>query len=96
MFRLHYFKSYSEKTWSNFSPLGEVLLSDSVHFPQVIRQYPFRGKGIYRLYGKVLEEFDCITIEVKSMHYLPVIKDPRYIDHNKKGTLFNKNTFKKL
>ena len=74
----------------------EGCFIDSVHFPQVIRQYPFRGKGIYRLYGKVLEEFDCITIEVKSMHYLPIIKDPRYIDHNKKGTPFNKNTFKKL
>ena len=51
---------------------------DTVHFPPVATKYPFRGKGIYAIIGKVLEEFDCINIEVSSMHRLAIIEDPRY------------------
>lgn len=46
---------------------------DTVHFPPSLRQYPFRGKGVYEIIGKVVEEFDFISIEVNSMlkiHYL--------------------------
>ena len=56
---------------------------DTVHFPPVAAKYPFRGKGVYKITGKVLEEFDCINIEVISMHRLAVIEDPRYSDANK-------------
>ena len=51
---------------------------DTVHFPPAAIKYPFRGKGIYAIIGKVLEEFDCINIEVSSMHRLAIIEDPRY------------------
>ena len=51
---------------------------DSVHFPPVAAAYPFRGKGIYALTGKVSEEFDCYTIEVSVLEKLPIVPDPRY------------------
>lgn len=53
---------------------------DTVHFPQVAYKYPFRGRSVYRIFGKVIEEFDCINIEVKTMERLPMIEDPRYSD----------------
>ncbi|MEM0939819.1 MAG: DNA polymerase III subunit alpha [Bacteroidota bacterium] len=40
---------------------------DTVHFPPVAAKYPFRGKGIYRLIGKVVEEFDFYSLEVMQM-----------------------------
>lgn len=54
---------------------------DTVHFPPVAAKYPFRGKGIYIITGKVLEEFDCINIEVISMYRLAIVEDPRYADN---------------
>ena len=56
---------------------------DTVHFPPVATKFPFRGKGAYKITGKVLEEFDCINIEVISMFKLAVIEDPRYSDNTK-------------
>ncbi len=53
---------------------------DTVHFPPVAQKYRFRGKGIYRITGKVMEEFDCITLEVSSMELLPIVEDPRYAE----------------
>lgn len=40
---------------------------DTVHFPPSVAQYPFRGKGLYRLIGKVVEEFDFFSLEVNRM-----------------------------
>ncbi|MEL6811891.1 MAG: DNA polymerase III subunit alpha, partial [Bacteroidota bacterium] len=53
---------------------------DTVHFPPVASKYRFRGKGVYRITGKVMEEFDCVTIEVSKMERLPIIEDPRYAE----------------
>lgn len=53
---------------------------DTVHFPPVAAQYPFRGRGVYSITGKVVEEFDCMTIEVISMYRKATIEDPRYSD----------------
>ena len=55
---------------------GEWL--DTVHFPQVAERFRFRGKGVYRIHGKVLVEYDCVNIEVDYMHKLDVVEDPRY------------------
>ncbi|NNF84943.1 MAG: hypothetical protein HKM26_00210, partial [Winogradskyella sp.] len=41
-------------------------------------KYPFRGKGIYEITGRVMIEFDCTTIEVSKMERLAIIEDPRY------------------
>ncbi|WP_084426568.1 DNA polymerase III subunit alpha [Aequorivita capsosiphonis] len=51
---------------------------DTVHFPPVANKYSFRGKGVYSITGKVIEEFDCINIEVTKMERLAIIQDPRY------------------
>ena len=53
---------------------------DTVHFPPIAAKYPFRGKGIYKLTGKVVEEFDCVTIEINHMERLAIVEDPRYAD----------------
>jgi len=53
---------------------------DTVHFPPVAAQYRFRGRGVYRVTGKVMEEFDCISIEVVKMERLGIIEDPRYAE----------------
>jgi DNA polymerase-3 subunit alpha len=53
---------------------------DTVHFPPVAAKYPFRGRGVYMITGKVVEEFNCITIEVNAMYRLAMIEDPRYAD----------------
>ncbi len=56
---------------------------DTVHFPLIAAKFPFRGPGIYKITGKVIEEFDCVNIEVISMYKLAVIEDPRYSDSTK-------------
>jgi len=44
---------------------------DSVHFPIVAARYPFRGPGIYKLRGKVVDEFGHISLEVQMMRRIP-------------------------
>jgi DNA polymerase-3 subunit alpha len=56
---------------------------DTVHFPPVATKFPFRGPGVYKITGKVIEEFDCVNIEIISMYKLAVIEDPRYTDVSK-------------
>lgn len=46
---------------------------DTVHFPDSARKHPFTGNGCYQITGTVAEEYDFISIEVKSMKRLPVI-----------------------
>ncbi len=57
---------------------GEWL--DSVHFPPVAERYPFRGRGIYLIYGKVIEEFGCYHIDVEFLKKLSIVTDPRFDD----------------
>jgi DNA polymerase-3 subunit alpha len=51
---------------------------DTVHFPLVAKAFPFTGRGIYRVVGKVTEEFGCFQIEASEMHRMPYLEDPRY------------------
>lgn len=53
---------------------GDFL--DTVHFPPVLRHSPFRGYGVYRIYGKVTEDFDCYQIEVSRMERLSWMVEP--------------------
>ena len=57
---------------------------DTVHFPIIAKKYPFRGRGVYRITGKVTQEFDCVSIEVSEMEKLAIIQDPRYADDSTK------------
>ncbi len=51
---------------------------DTVHFPQIAKKYPFRGRGVYKVRGKVKEDYDTIIIETDYMEKMDVIEDPRY------------------
>ena len=66
---------------------GEVF--DTVLFPPVAAKYYFRGKGIYRFYGKVVEEFGFLSIEVIKMKKENYIQDPRYADMRTSKKLFD-------
>ncbi|MGB7393028.1 MAG: DNA polymerase III subunit alpha [Pricia sp.] len=57
---------------------GQVF--DTVLFPPIAAKYRFRGKGIYRFYGKVVSEFGFLSIEVIKMRKEDYVQDPRYAD----------------
>ena len=56
----------------------EGIVFDTVHFPFVVEHFPFRGRGIYKLYGKVTQEFGYYSLEVKQQEKMNYIKDIRY------------------
>lgn len=60
-----------------FDTDGEFF--DTVHFPPTLKQYPFKGRGVYLLLGKVVEEFGFPSVEVEKMAKLPLVKDERYM-----------------
>ncbi|TRX51294.1 DNA polymerase III subunit alpha [Fulvivirga sp. M361] len=60
---------------------------DTVHFPPEAIQYPFRGKGVYTITGKVVEEFGYHTIEVTAMEKELYMTDPRYSEESLTQTL---------
>jgi DNA polymerase-3 subunit alpha len=66
---------------------------DTVHFPPVASKYPFRGKGIYSITGKIMVEFDCVTIEVSAMERSAIVEDPRYAVNSLNSTFQNKKSF---
>ena len=53
---------------------------DTVLFPPVAAKYQFRGRGVYRFYGKVVSEFGFLSIEVVKMRKEDYVPDPRYAD----------------
>ncbi|MGS2725529.1 DNA polymerase III subunit alpha [Psychroserpens sp. BH13MA-6] len=69
---------------------------DTVHFPPVAKKYPFRGNGIYTITGKVMLEFDCVTIEVSTMERAAIIEDPRYAIKSLNPTFQKKKSFEDL
>jgi DNA polymerase-3 subunit alpha len=69
---------------------------DTVHFPPVARRYPFRGRGVYAIWGKVVTEFDCTTIEVTRLEIQPIIEDPRYAEGQVQVRLASKHYKNKL
>jgi DNA polymerase-3 subunit alpha len=40
---------------------------DTVHFPEVAKQYPLHTSGFYRITGKVVEDFGVHSLEVQKM-----------------------------
>lgn len=60
---------------------GEWL--DTVHFPQVAQQFKFQGTGVYKVRGKVVMEYDCLSVEVSYMERVGMIEDPRYAEVKK-------------
>ncbi len=46
---------------------------DTVHFPDSVLKFPFRGRGFYEIKGKVTEDFGVYTIEVNEMNKLSMV-----------------------
>ncbi len=69
---------------------GEVF--DSVHFPDIARQFPFRGRGFYELRGKVVDDFGVSMIEVSRMEKLPMVsKRPETVFQESHETISGRN-----
>ena len=51
---------------------------DTTHFPNFLKSSPFRGKGIYKITGKVVEEYGFPSVEVLKMERLAYQQDERY------------------
>jgi len=80
-FGLHQIGDHHPKEAMHFGTFSDRngLFFDTVHFPPVVKKFPFRGYGIYLLSGKVVEEFGFASLEVKRMEKLPLKKDPRFV-----------------
>lgn len=53
---------------------GEAF--DTVHFPSVLKTYPFQGDGVYLLLGRITEEFGQPSLEVEKMARLGYVPNP--------------------
>ncbi len=58
----------------------EGVFIDTVHFPLIVKKFPWRGRGVYLIEGKVVSEFDALSIEVTNFQRVSIIEDPRYSD----------------
>lgn len=67
----------------------EGLVFDTVHFPDTARKHPFRGKGFYRVKGKIVEDFGYPMIEVREMTRLPFVKKEAGNSYNYNKALLN-------
>ncbi len=56
----------------------EGLFFDTVHFPDQLKKAPFRGRGIYRIRGRLVSDFGFVSLEASSMERLPYRTDARY------------------
>ena len=54
---------------------------DTTHFPDILRQYPFIGRGCYLITGKVVEEFGFYSLDVTGMERLNNVE--RFADDSK-------------
>ncbi len=68
------------KQWMNFGTFldAEGEFFDVVNFPDSLKHYPYKGQGIYLIYGKITEEFGFPGMTVEKMAKLPYQPDPRY------------------
>ncbi|MBN1185036.1 MAG: DNA polymerase III subunit alpha [Bacteroidales bacterium] len=68
------------REWMHFGCFldDEGEFFDTVNFPDSLKNYPFRGHGIYLVLGLITEEFGFPSMTVEKMAKLPIKKDPRY------------------
>ncbi len=64
---------------------------DTVHFPPVAKKYSFKGKGIYCITGKVVEEFSFLTIEVSKLERMAYVPDVRFAGDQRKRKFHNQS-----
>ena len=51
---------------------------DTTHFPQALQKYPLQGRGIYEIFGTVVEDFGFPSLEVIAHKKLAYVGDGRY------------------
>ncbi|MCD4695225.1 MAG: hypothetical protein K8S16_03205, partial [Bacteroidales bacterium] len=68
-----------KRDWMHFGTFLDVSgkFFDTVHFANSLTNYPFRGKGVYLILGKVTEEFDFPSLTIEKLAKLPLKGDPR-------------------
>ncbi|MCK9203470.1 MAG: DNA polymerase III subunit alpha [Bacteroidales bacterium] len=68
-----------KREWMHFGTFIDVngRFFDTVHFPKAVDAYPFRGDGIYLVFGKIVEEFGFPSLDVEKMAKMPLKKNPR-------------------
>ena len=57
---------------------SEGYFFDSTHFPDTVRRYPFKGRGVYQIKGKVTSDFGFYSLEVIAIRKMAIKSDPRY------------------
>ena len=50
---------------------------DTVHFSKVVDTYPINGLGVYACCGKIVEEFDFCSLDIRWTKKLSLLPDPR-------------------
>jgi len=68
------------KQWMHFGCFldSEGEFFDVVNFPDSLKRYPYKGQGVYLIYGQITEEFGFPSMTVEKMAKLPYQPDPRY------------------
>ncbi|MCC6816728.1 MAG: DNA polymerase III subunit alpha [Saprospiraceae bacterium] len=56
---------------------------DTVHFPPALKAYPFRGMGCYLIKGKVINEYDAISIDASYIKRLEMVDREKAIQLEK-------------
>jgi DNA polymerase-3 subunit alpha len=51
---------------------------DTTHFPDTTSRYPFVGRGVYRIKGRVTSDFGFYSLEVIAIQKMGIRPDPRY------------------
>ncbi|MDO8365729.1 MAG: DNA polymerase III subunit alpha [Saprospiraceae bacterium] len=51
---------------------------DTVHFPDQVKKTPFRGRGVYRIRGRLTSDFGFMSLEASALERLPYRVDGRY------------------
>jgi hypothetical protein len=68
-----------KKDWMHFGTFldatGEFF--DTVHFPNSLKNYSFKGQGVYLMLGEITQEFDFPSMTVEKLAKLPMKKNPR-------------------
>jgi len=69
-----------QRQWMNFGTFldAEGEFFDVVNFPDSLKRYPYKGKGIYLLLGEITQEAGFPSMTVEKMAKLPFRPDPRY------------------
>lgn len=57
---------------------SEGYFFDTTHFPDTTSRYPFVGRGVYRIKGRVTSDFGFYSLEVIAIQKMGIRPDPRY------------------